>query len=62
MVRVWWIRVPWNLSKMLREAVRIGWLGSGGLGFLGIYLNCYRKLLGLGSGGLGFFGISKLLR
>jgi hypothetical protein len=45
-IRVWWVRVPWNISKMPQEAVRIGWLGSGGLGFLGIYLKYYRKLLG----------------
>jgi len=24
-IRVWWVRVPWNISKMQQEAVRIGW-------------------------------------
>jgi hypothetical protein len=47
-IRVWWVRVPWNISKMLQEAVRIGWLGSGGLDFLGIYLKRYRKLFRIG--------------
>ena len=48
---------------MPQEAVRIGWLGSGGLGFLGIYLKCFllRYCRVLGSGGLGFLRISKLL-
>ena len=42
------VRVPWNISKSAhKKLLGLGWLGSGGLGSLGVYINCYigRKLL-----------------
>jgi len=47
-IRVLVVRVPWNIFKMLPVRI-LGWLGSGGLGFLGISKTATvdRKLLGM---------------